>query len=443
MKQFKRLAALAAGVVFVAAACGGGGSPTPTSGGGESPGASLPAASQSTYPTAQIHLLMWTKEGSADGALQFANQLAIDYNKLHSNVTIEVVNKDVEKLRTDFQSASLGGNAPDLLWTVSDHIGPFTSSDQPLIMPLDDMITASNYVPAALSAVQYQGKTWGVPISYGNQLMLYWNKDLAGDTVPPDFDTLIATAKTQTDAAAGKYGLVFNQTEAFWAVPFLGGFGGSVFDASGKPTLNTDAMKSTLNLFKQLKFTDKIMPNEADYNGADGLFKSGKAAYIINGDWTLGAYSDLFKDKLGLGPIPKVPGGDYPKPFIAGAFFMVGAAVADDADKLAVVKDFINWSTSKDNSIAMVKAIKRLPGNAEAIADPIVTGDPLLNAAAAAAQLGVGTPVNLEMRCVWDRITPGVKDAFKSAGSDVNAIVDAMQKGADADVAPGGKCGPA
>lgn len=441
MNQFKRLAALAAGVMLVAAACGGG-TPAPSTGGGETPGAS-PAESQSSYPTAPIHLLMWTKEGSADGALQFANQLAIDYQNIHKNVTIEIVNKDVEKLRTDFQSASLGGNPPDMLWTVSDHIGPFTSSDQPLIMPLDNMITASNYVPAALGAVQFQGKTWGVPISYGNQLMMYGNKDLAGDAIPADFDTLVATAKAQTDTAAGKYGLVFNQGEAFWLVPFLGGFGGSVFDASGAPTLDTDAMKNALNFFKTLKFTDKIMPSEADYNVADGAFKAGKAAFIINGDWTLGAYADTFKDKLLLGPIPKVPGGDYPKPFIAGAFFMVGADVANDADKLAVVTDFINWATTKDQQIAMVKAIKRLPGNAEAIKDAIVTGDPLLNAAAAAAQLGVGTPVNLEMRCVWDRITPAVKATLKSADSNVDQIVADMQKGALEDVAPGGKCGPA
>jgi arabinogalactan oligomer/maltooligosaccharide transport system substrate-binding protein len=247
-----------------------------------------------------------------------------------------------------------------------------------------------------------------------------------------------------TDASAGKYGLVFNQTESFWLVPFLGAFGGKVFADDGTtPTLNTDAMKNALNFMKQLKFTDSIMPNEADYNGADGLFKNGKAAYIINGDWTLGAYADAFKDKLGLAPIPKVPGGDNGKPYVAGAYFMVAKPVADDADKLAVVTDFLKWATNKDNEIAMVKAIKRLPGNAAAIADAVVTGDPLLNAAAAAAQLGVGTPTSLEMRCIFDRMTPAVKDMFKSASSDVNAIVDAMQKGAETDVAPGGKCGPA
>ena len=44
---------------------------------------------------------------------------------------------------------------------------------------------------------------------------------------PADSDALIAAAKANT--GDGNYGLVFNQTESFWLVPFLGAFGGSVF----------------------------------------------------------------------------------------------------------------------------------------------------------------------------------------------------------------------
>lgn len=444
MTKPRKLAALLAVTAIAVGACGPSGSTgAPSTGVPATSGATAAPPTQAAYPAGPVNITMWTKEGEADGALQYAKKLAADYKAIHANVTITVVNKDVEKLRQEFLVAGLA-NPPELLWTVSDHIGPFTAdAGNEKIMPLDGIIDTASYVPAALGAVQAAGKTWGAPISYGNQLMLYWNKDLAGDTAPADFTALIAKAKTLTDSGAGKFGLVFNQTESFWLVPFLGAFGGSVFDASGKPTLNTDAMKNALSFMKQLKFTDKIMPNEADYNGADALFKAGKAAFIINGDWTLGAYSDAFKTKLGLGPIPKVPNGDFGKPYVAGAFFMVGAEVAKDADKLAVVSDFIKWATNKDNSINMVKAIKRLPGNAEAIADAIVTSDALLNSAAEAAKLGVGTPTNLEMRCVFDRMTPAVKDTLKSAASDVNAIVDAMQKGAETDVAPGGKCGPA
>ena len=64
-------------------------------------------------------------------------------------MTITVVNKNVEDLRTQFLTTSLGGQAPELLWTVSDHVGPFTTAD--VILPLDGVIDTSGYLPNAVS----------------------------------------------------------------------------------------------------------------------------------------------------------------------------------------------------------------------------------------------------------------------------------------------------
>lgn len=372
-------------------------------------------------------LTLWTKEGEGDGSLQYVNSLTEAYTALRPNVTIEVVNKDVETLREDFQTTGLGGDAPELLWTVADHVGPFTAAD--LILPLDDMVDRSTFVPAAADAVTAGGTLWGAPVSFGNQLMLYWNKDLAGATAPADSDAWVASAKTLT--TGDQFGIVFNQTESFWLVPFLGGYGGSVFADDGvTPTLNTDAMKGALQFLYDLKYTDKVTPAEADYNVADALFKDGKAAYIINGDWTLGAYSEALGDKLGVGPLPTITGKEDPKPYIAGAFLMASKAVGDDADLKTVVSDFMKFATSKEQQINIVKTLKRLPGNAEAIADPIVTGDPLLNGAAAAAQKGVPQPTNLEMRCVFDSMTAGVRDLF-TGNSDIAGIAGTMQTSAE------------
>ena len=172
MKNPIKLAGLLCALAIVAGACGGPGASTaPTTGATTGPAASTGPGPTAAYPTAPVKITMWTKEGEADGALQYAKKLAADYTALHANVTFTIVNKDVEKLREEFLASSLG-TPPDLLWTVSDHIGPFTASDEPLIMPLDGIIDSASYVPAALSAVQADGKTWGAPISYGNQLMM-------------------------------------------------------------------------------------------------------------------------------------------------------------------------------------------------------------------------------------------------------------------------------
>jgi maltose-binding protein MalE len=123
-------------------------------------------------------------------------------------------------------------------------------------------------------------------------------------------------------------------------------------------------------------------------------------------------------------------GFDYPKPYIAGTFLMASKAVGDDADLKFVVSDFMKTVTNTENQVKMVEVLKRLPGNLAAIGDVIVTNDPLLAGAAAAAQKGVPQPTNLEMRCVFDSMTAGVRDAF-TGNSDVAGIATTMQTSAE------------
>ena len=438
MHRTTKLVSALGALAIVVAACGGGASPTPaasTPAESTAPAESA-APSEAAYPTGDFKLLYWTKEGG--DSLKFVESQAAEYTALHPNVTFEIVNKDVEVLREDFQTASLAGEGPDILGTVADHVGVFTAAD--LIQPLDDIVDKGSYVPAAWAIVTADGKLWGAPISFGNQLMLYWNKALTGDAAPADSDAWIAKAKELT--TGDKVGITFNQTESFWLVPFLGGYGGTVFAADGiTPTLNTDPMKSALQFLYDLKYTHKVTPAEADYNVADAQFKDGQAAYIINGDWALGAYaaapdaeSPGLGDNLGVGPLPMLVGYDYPKPYIAGTFFMIPKAVAADADRQFVVSDFVNWATGQEQSIKMVEAYKRLPGNAAAFADPIVTGDPLLKGAAEAATKGVPQPTNLEMRCVFDSMTAGVRDMF-TGNSDIAGIAATMQTSAETCIA--------
>ena len=448
--RLMKLATAFAAVAIVAAACSSAATPAPSAEATAAPTTEATAAPTTEAPTAApsesaaavacttdpVKVTYWTKEG--DTNLVYIKALADAYTAANPNVTFDVVNKDVETLRQDFQTASLAGNQPDLLWTVADHIGPFTAAD--LILSMDGIYDTSGYLPNAVQAVTSGGKVWGVPISYGNQLMLYWNKGLVGDAAPADSAALAAKAKELTDAAASKYGLTFNQTESFWLVPFLGGYNGSVFAADGvTPTLNTPEMTSALQLLYDWKYTDQIMPKEADYNVADGAFKDSTAAMIINGDWAMGDYKKALGDKLGVGPIPKITGADFPKPYTAGAFYMVPKNVANDANKQCVVLDFIKWSTNQENQVQMVKDLARLPALMTAIEDPIVTGDPLLAGAAEAVKLGVPQPTNLEMRCVFDSMTAGVRDLFGKGALPAD-VAAAMQKSADAGVAPGGEC---
>jgi arabinogalactan oligomer/maltooligosaccharide transport system substrate-binding protein len=371
-----------------------------------------------------VALALWTQEGTAENAFQFVQSLATAYTAAHPNVTFEVVNKETEVLREDFQTASLANSAPDLLWTVNDHVGPFQAAD--LIQPVEKLFDLTKYADSALAAVKLPGSssTWGVPVSNGNHLMLLYNKDLV-PTPPAHTDELVSMAKDLTKGQ--NYGLVFNETEPFWLVPWLGGFNGAVFAADGiTPTLNTPEMIATLKWYYDLKFTYKIIPKEADYNGADTLFKEGKAAMIINGDWSLGDYKSKMGDKLGVARIPLVTStGKWPAPYTSGKFFMIPVGVKDQ--KLKTIKDFIVFATNKENQVSMVKTLNRLPAFKEALTDASVTSDALLKGSADQMLVGTPMPTVLEMRCVWDTVKPYQNEVLAGKTTPEKAAAD-MQK---------------
>lgn len=371
-------------------------------------------------------VLLWTKEGEADQALQYVQYLADLFSKLYPRIRFEVVNKNVEVLREDFQTASLAGTPPDLLWTVSDHAGPFTAAR--LVQPVDTLFVLSNYVTSAVNAVKLGGKTWGVPISNGNHLMLMYNKKLIAKP-PANTNELLALAGKMP---AGVYPLAYNQTEAFWLVPWLGGFKGVVFAADGKtPTLNTPAMINTLKFLKQLKDRG-IVPPESDYSGAETLFKEGKAAMLINGDWSLVGYRDALGEDFAVARIPMVSAtGVWPAPYTSGAFFMLPTDTK--GEKLTAVRGFIQFATARPMQLEMVKRLSRLPALKTALADQDITSDALLKGSSDQMVVGTPMPTQLEMRAVWDAIKPEMAAVFAGSKTAEQAAA-AMQAAAVAGI---------
>ena len=396
-----------------------------------------PAAAPTEPPAAEaVKLTMWTKEGAEP--LAVVKDVVAECAKTDGSYTVDVVNYDVEKLRENFQTSALAGTGPDLLWTVNDHAGPFTTAD--LIDPVDNLgIDLKTFVPGALEPVALNGQHWGIPLSYGNNLMLLYNKKLV-DHAPADTAELVKMAQDFQAKNPGSVGLAFNFTEPYWLVPWLGGFGGKVFADDGKtPTLNTPEMVSALKLISEFKNTDKITPKECDYACADGLFKDGKAAMIINGDWSLGDYTGSTAGvtatkniDLGTAPFPKITGADYPKPYTAGVYIMFPKGQADDrrAAALKLTQCFI----SDPVQLRWLKEQKHLPSVQRLFDDPSIKSDPILAGSAADLLNGTGMPPATEMRCNWDAMKPNLQEVLASRLTPANAA-KAMQTAAEKCVA--------
>lgn len=345
----------------------------------------------------EIEFDLWTQEGEAEQAFQYVESLAERYMEENSDVTINVVQKDTEELREDFQTASIAGAAPELLWTVNDHAGPFTAAG--IIQPIGDLYNPDEFI----EPVVMDGELYGIPISSGNHLMLLYNRQLV-DSAPQDTDEMIEVGRALTEG--NRYGFAYNMTEPFWLVPWLGGFGGSVFAEDGvTPTLDTPEMVATLQFLYDLTHVHGITPVEADYGTMDTLFKEGNAAMIINGDWSLGEYRDHFGDDLGIAPIPTVSEtGLEPAPYTSGKYFMMSDTV--EGELREAIGEFIEWVLTEERQLEMAETLTRLPGRLSALEHDQITGDPVLAGSAAAMANGTPMPAAIEMRANWDAMLP-------------------------------------
>jgi arabinogalactan oligomer/maltooligosaccharide transport system substrate-binding protein len=434
MKKTLLFLMLALMLLSLAACGGGGGEAAPTEAPAvEQPAAEQPAAEEPTAAPAaeepmagEIALTMWTQEGQSEGVFQYVEELAQRYKDDHPNVSIEVVNYETEDLREQFQTASLAGAAPDFVWTVNDHAGPFTTAG--LIQPVDDLVDLSQFVDNALAAVELNGQHWGIPITNGNHLMLLYNQGLV-DMPPQDTDELIAMGQNLTQG--DQVGLAYNLTEPFWLAPWWGGFGlESVFDADLNPQLNNESMINALQFVHDLKFDSGIVPQECDYDCMDTLFKEGKAAMIINGDWSLGAYEETEGLDFSVSRIPLVVATDeWPHPYTSGKYFMFSKDLS--SDRLDAALGFANFvSANRDIQLELVEKFSRLPALKAALDAPIIGEDPIL--AGSADQMVVGTPMPTvpQMRCIWDAIRPQLEGVMADSVTPEDAAAE-MQTSAE------------
>ena len=346
---------------------------------------------------ADVEFDLWTQEGEAEEAQEFVDSLAERYMEENESVTINVVRKDTEELGEDFRSSAIAGSAPELLWTVNDHAGPMAAAG--IIQPIDDLYEVDDYI----EPVVIGGEVYGMPVSSGTHLMLLYNRSMV-EQAPENTDEMISIAQEHT--AGETYGLVYNTTEPFWLVPWLGGFGGSVFAEDGvTPTLNTPEMEATLQFLYDLTHKHEITPVQADYGTMDTLFKEGNAAMIVNGDWSLGEYEEQLGDDLGIAPLPTVSEtGMEPAPYTSGKYFMMAAGV--EGKTREAIGAFMKWATSEENQLKMTDELTRLPGRLSALEHEQIASDPIRSGSAQAMAKGVPQPAARQMRANWNAMLP-------------------------------------
>jgi glycosidase/maltose-binding protein MalE len=384
-------------------------------------------ATRLSPPSATI--IIWHTE--ADTTV--LNQIVTDFQALYPSITVQLLFKDTSVLSDQFIQAAKAGGGPDLVRGPNDRIGPFATNG--LIRPVDVDFDLGVFITQAVLGTLWSGQHWAVPDTYGNHLMLFYNKSLLA-SAPSNTTNMISLAKSLT--GGGRYGLVYHLDEPFWLMPWLTGFGGWVLDESANPVmpaLNTPAMVDALQFVHDLRWVHGIVPpGNVDYSTADNLFRNGNAAMMINGDWTLNAYLDHFgAANLGVARIPLVSDtAQWPLPMVSGMYYMINSNSSGDA--LAASRLFIAYAASKPAQLLWPQKIGKLPARLDALSDPVVQANPVLQASADQAGIGRLMPTSSEMNCVWNAMFTPISQVLDDTVAPSLAAL-AMQADAAACVA--------
>ena len=351
---------------------------------------------------------------------------------MRANPGLEAVElyKETEELRNGYVVASIAGQGPDLVYGPSDPVGIYeaTKTIQPMERSFDH-----EYLSAFDSSglLYYKGHLYMVADKIGNHLALVYNKKYV--PVPPRTDReLIALSKKiqnqygYTASRPNVYGLAWNYTEPFFFIPFLTGFGGWVFAEDGRtPTLDNPEMIRALEYIRYLRDDEKIIPNEADYEIADALFKDGKTAMLINGDWSWSGYVERGID-LGVVPIPfMTETGLWPAPMTSPKGYSVNANVS--GERYDKVVRLLRYLLSEENQLETAKALSTAPTRKALYQHPDLMSDEILQNSLLQIRRGRLMPVVPEMRAVWDAMRPPYQAVLGGARTPEQAARD-MQK---------------
>jgi len=285
------------------------------------------SANQAAEP---LKLLVWINPDKGYNGLQKIGDL---YAR---DTGVQVLVQHPDDAPSKFQAAAGAGKGPDIFCWPHDRAGEWAKSG--LIVPVKPRKQLHDAIEdSAWAAFQYQGRTWGYPLSI-EAIGLIWNKAML-QAAPTTWDQVVAIDKELS--THGKKAILWDYNKSFFSWPLLAGSGGTIFAKRPDGSFDTDsvgvnapgAVQAATMLQNLIK--TGVLPKGAGYSEMEGAFNRGEIAMMISGPW---AWDNVKKSHIdfGVAPLPSVNGHD-PKPFVG----VLGCMIAAPSRNKDLARDFL------------------------------------------------------------------------------------------------------
>jgi len=309
-----------------------------------------------------------------------------NFNKSQSKYVVKVESINFARIDNVVIQSTAAGQGPDILNVYTDQLPMHVAAKT--IMPLDKYFAA---MPSGfdkdfvfdLNFMRYDGHLMALP--WETRVWLLWyRKDLldkAGVAPPHNVDELQqVAAKISTDQVMGfgfgasTAALGAGAMEAF--IPLFWGAGGTLFDAKGNATVNSEAGVKVLSLMRDMVQKSKGMRSTVASMSVEDTMtavRSGTLAMTLMGSFRVGAARNAAAtgNNLQTGPVPGWS-GDTPSPArLAGQTLTIGANSKDPEGAWAFVQYYLSPASQLEFAKAGV-----MPSRVSSYDDAFFKSDP-------------------------------------------------------------------
>ncbi len=323
---------------------------------------------------------------------------------------------DVLAIPSDAYAAKLAaaiplGEGPDLFIDAHERLGDYVRQD--LVGELAFDPTA--YVPAAVSGVTIDGRTYGLPLSR-KCVALYVNRALVARS--PEWLEDLAPNLRQP-LPPGHVLLAYENISAYYHAPWLAAFGGRFLQNGDSFGFVGEAAERSLLLAKSWLDQGWVL-GHADGALVTQFFRAGRAAYAISGPWLAG---DLHAEGVpyDVVPLPKLRAtGLVMRPLLTIEAVMASPNGARSSAALALALELAGADAAR---VRMVRAHV-----VSARSDVVPLDDPQLQGFQAAADLAEPMPTSAAMRAVWEPSEKALRKVLNGTAEVRPALLEAERR---------------
>ena len=375
-----------------------------------------------------------------------------DFEQYHSHIVVEVTSIPFADIDRQYEIAAQAGQAPDIVRLSSDQlgkIGEIRVNGFPLLEDLRPHLTPnqrSTFDAQALQSMRYGDALYGLPASQ-DCLSLLYNRalfDAEGIAYPDTSWTtldLISAAENLTQGDI--YGLAIPVKAAYWWFPFQNGFGGSLFDSAGNPTLDSNGSAEALDWYLSLEQEHEIVRTGTVGETMKSQFIQSQAAMIVDGPWNWATYEAGRLD-IGQTLLPIVEEtGLRASPLV----LYKGWSISKESQEKVAATSLILHLSSPDVQRTFALETMTMPTSLETVMDSEVQSDPVLSGFLAQAELATPAPTTRAMSIVYGPLGTAIEqvhvgdanaeEALSGANSEMLSLLSGQSSSEPYPLTPG------